>query len=71
MSEHTGLTGVTGAKVIDLARYRAERAAKELPLFAQPAEQPLASPELAPTRALLPREIAHRQRMLQFLRITS
>jgi len=71
MSDNTSLADPGRAKVVDMARYRADRAARELPLFAQATEQPLASPELAVARPLLPREVAHRERMLQFLRSTS
>ena len=70
MSENTGNAGVVRAKVVDLAQYRARQLQPDLPLFARPSETP-ACPEFAPSRSLQPREIAHRQRMLQFLRTTS
>jgi hypothetical protein len=70
MGENTGNARGGQARVIDFSKYRAERARQDLPLFARPSETP-ASPELSPSRPLRAREIAHRQRMLQFLRTTS
>jgi hypothetical protein len=70
MSDNTSLADLGLAKVVHLAQYRAERAQRDLPLFARPAETS-ACPELAVARPLQPREVAHRERMLQFLRSTS
>jgi hypothetical protein len=63
-------------KVIDFAAWRARKAQGELPLFARtPAETSGAEESLitgtAAARTLLPREIAHREKMLRFLRSTS
>jgi hypothetical protein len=61
------------AKVVDFAAWRAKRVQGELPLFAravEAGEQALVGTP-APERALLPREIAHREQMLRFLGSTS
>lgn len=58
------------SKVVKLADWRAAHAAPELPLFARAAQEP-GTPGLEPARVLRPRDVAHRERMLSFLRSTS
>jgi hypothetical protein len=55
--------------VVDLARYRAERARRALPLFDAPAPSPV-RPHAVP-RPLSDREAGHRRRMLRHLRAVS
>jgi hypothetical protein len=68
-------TAVAHPKVVDFAAWRARKAQGELPLFARPAEMNAAEESLITgteaARTLLPREIAHREQMLRFLRSTS
>lgn len=52
--------------VVDLARYRAERAQPELPLFTRPS-QALPPATITPFRRLSERQVAHRARMLAHL----
>jgi len=62
-------TGRARQHVVNLADYRAARAARIRPLREEPAAQPEASPASAamPARPLLPRQIEHRERMLRHL----
>ena len=54
------------SNVVDLARYRAERAQAELPLFARPVQQ-VELATITPFRRLSAREVSHRARMLAHL----
>jgi hypothetical protein len=59
-------TSVARQKVVNLSDYRAARAGQERPLFDTRKDASLA-PAPAPARALLPRQVEHRARMLRHL----
>jgi len=62
--------------VVDFGAWRARKAQAELPLFARPVDVDAADASVSlvsgtpAARTLLPREIAHREQMLKFLRTT-
>jgi hypothetical protein len=57
-------------RVIDLLRFKSNRAQRRLNFDAAPEPRPALAP-VAPFRPLTAREISHRERMMQHLRITS